>query len=1675
MECTNINLFRKQTGIDELVSNEAIEAAIISYQIDNNTTEWPNVGYVYSFVEPAVVDAYYSIPLARVGQLVRESVVREAPLAEYQSFIDFSRLHPNIANSIRSNMDNIPVRVFTNGNRAFYSTEEGVIYVPERSTIIDSGDITHEAIHATTAFGIHIDSVFHKELSDIIDRAKKIEGSTKFAYFLTKPDELLAGAYSDPEFSDFLRGVGLWNRILRAIAKFFGITYSRDLLAEIDQIISTKPNAIGYLPFLTQGYSEDLLGAVPLSEEVDRFRDTEAFRRLKEKFNIEIEFDEVLGEYWLLDASGNKISKLIRISEVKEMAGYGFDDSRKSRLNPKNLETSQVVGSAIHSLIYRILFGTSPKNNQEYSFSDEVIEDMKVMLHAMFPGYDMPGGTEILMAEDILADTGFEFAGSPDILVRTKSGKIRLVDFKTKIVHKPGFDGQPPTTSSWKWYNYKKEGHSTSDQHQFQLEGYRILFENNGAQIDEVGIIPLSVTLTHSIDGRYEYTIDKVTFATHIATMNDSDGRGFHRFKFNAKVISDVRNAMDVKLSAAQRLDFKRMKDTHAALNKVLGMLAKHSDALKRTGKEASAKVIASELVATENLEFADTVFSVLRSVIGEMADMEKEFDLLKEKEKTLGLEYAWDIDTLHRWLEFAESTAVVNELVNVINNFPDVFDNLSLSDEESGEVVSYEDIKDLAESVLSSKTQMETAIRLKANEVYATKMSKFHTTYEARVRDDREALWKKKFVEQYGPNRKFTPADRDEMNKATDLYIKNHKDEIKELSVEFISKLMKFTNMDENLAESWFASIFDAADAIVGASNKMFFGKHIEMNRKNFDHYLTLNQIYQEFQQGLNIHSYKNLKDVYSFMLEESDGKFYLVDEITPEFAKARNAFWENLQSGNFTSEEKAIKYNEWLAEHNPLADEEAFIDHLLDYYRDLFNRGVLLRSELDALVDNEEKLPEYKRSIPELAMGKNPEIRRSVADLINSHRKEVERSHRRPNKARYGSKKYEAIMALPDTDPKKKLYIQLKEMFDEANSMIPYRYRLFNRLPGQRKGTAERLGTDGMMSVVEEFKKYNFTTNQDPNDPMYLAGTSVQEEGSMYEAARENNMPLRFIPIHFVGELTEQEQSFDLPTVIMEFYKSANNYNSMRDIVGELEYTARILRERKIGKKSKKKSVFNALIPSFNKTNPTVNIEEEEVLATTNYISTMYAAWLNQVVYGVKNENIPVWAAKMASKISSYTSLKIMGLNLFALFNNKLVGEANQLNDAFAGHLMNLSSYHTGKLDYYRDVINIVGDVGAAVPTSKQNLLDRRFLVFDDEYEHPFREATRLKRAWLTESAFHYTIASGEHSLQSIFLNGALRDAVGYKDEAMTEKVSDMYEAFTKHPTTKKLERNPEIKFVKVKWHNDLLPVDDFEVRLAMKILSTSRALHGNYARITAVMAQANSISSMALTFRKWMPSGIQRRWGSRYYDETSEEWRTPYLSYGLQHAGSYIQAGWFTGLSFFSRLGYEAKAASLFMQARYDLMTEDQQRAIKQFYFDVALYLFIGALMFAASIRWPEEDRRSLSRDEKAEYDRQYMFLNHVLYQIYRLQTEVGFYVNPFDMIKIVKSPMAASTTLSDIARLFNQITSNPFERYTTGKDKDAIKSWVMIKKQLPVYRQWLRAKDPVQQKKALDLMF
>lgn len=1077
-----------------------------------------------------------------------------------------------------------------------------------------------------------------------------------------------------------------------------------------------------------------------------------------------------------------------------------------------------------------------------------------------------------------------------------------------------------------------------------------------------------------------------------------------------------------------QKIDDKQLTNLQKTTNKILERMRNRASYLEYRGYRTASEKMETKVKELTDLDDLVITTEYIKFAYDQLSKLNKNYNDLLDKESN-GVDNVWNLKQLHYYKNTAESFSILDEIKQLVDNEPKLFNNVEEKDQVIRILNESRDIRD----------KLESGYMYHGRPIWMKWLSQFSTFIESSYRQNAEIEYKKQVKAKFGSDTKgLKKALRDKvaMKKYIDDFINKNKDKINLEKQGFINAQSEASDSSINAIWRYAGTVATSMDTVVGSTALAYYTHMIQGQQVYQSEYKELLSHIRAVEKHFGPNYLTSQREMYDFMIDEIDDTARIVSAIPYSFTKAYADFRATLTDK--TQEERKKEVSGWLKRNAPINDNIKLnedINRLIS-----INELVLAQDKVDALLANQRS--KYNRkSLFDLSQ--SGVITEDEADWLNKHINEIVWSHRVIDSKRFPNKKYEAIQSMKDDDPRKQLYNYISDIMLKGDSMVPESFKLNGRLPGISKSNSERLKSgENILTIATKGLRDTFSKR--PDDALFGA-----------QIGTESNKNIDILPVYFTNTLPVDEQSFDLGTIFKEWYKHNVRYFYTNQIMAELEFSKAVINNRDYNKKnSKGKLVENTLSRMWNKRNPESEITPSFIKDESSKIAAQFNDWFSQVVLEQSHKDLGDFnlfgfkfsKTKAIETLTKYTSLRIMGLNWTSLVNNIAMAEAQQTIESFAHRYISPKNYLKAGKFYFENLPSILGDVGSDKYSSLVNQLNEHFGVFNEADEYETRKRTKAARL-LNTSTLYFTTNVGEHMVQSKFLLGMLLEKRALDKDG--KDVGSMLDFYSLDKQTGLLVFDPKHQVANFSKQDQLM--------FSARFRALSIEMHGNYSEYTKVAMQANGLSNLALMFRKWIIPTMNKRWSKKGYNEFLQDFEEGYYRTGGKYVGNKVK-------QFFIRWSNEVKAAEIAAATDWDTMTDFEKANIRRFATDCAIILsavVLYAVLANVKNDWPKDERGNAY----------YTFWANMAYQMYRFETDQLFYVWPGSFFQLVQSPIPSMSTFSSFTK-FMQDCTHPLDKYKTGRWKGEYKLEKDIYNLVPAVRQISKMLDPDAQLNALQ---
>lgn len=1522
--------------------------------------------------------------------------------------------------------NSIEINENESNSAAFYRHNDHTIYVninaafPIKGNKVGKADMTllHEIIHAATHEAIVNNTELREQLTRMLNQTRKALSKkygqsleqllnssinqNKF-YGLTDVEEFLSEAMTNSFFAKELAFLPSTNPVKKIWDEFVEWIMNALGISNKDNMFNEAYSKLSEILTSYQQYNEQLNDLTPINAadiEYDNYINaiygSSAMRSINTKkptvnelvekykqLSNDIEFiKEQDGSEVHIYRNRNTGQVYKSVSDVKTDVGYGEQEDKLPEHAVALGDFTKVKGTLLHEALADLITGKF--NAADYKqLSSKVISQLRSIAKNITDKYT------IIASEQVLADDESGIAGTADLIVQDKkTKKIIILDFKTKIKNL----GEQKK-SGFAYYHSSKFGRPDAEKHNFQLSMYEKMHNLYGFEIDERGIVPIE----------YDTDNDGNILSVYITPQSKGttlENKGYYTIPHRSQIDQDI-DQYAFGGNTDKLMDQIQLDRQSEIVGKIFDTLKNKVISLYSKGRSTQATDIENTVNEFNSLSEQEIIIGYIKTALDNLKniiDGKKGYNEHLQRERTEG-NVVWNLKQLENWRDVARSFEPLEEIQHYLFDYQDTLpDGI------------YDEIMPILDEAVRYRDILEGAYKTKGKALWIEWIKPFIKNIEGAYRLKAEREYKKTHKE----------VDNKEMRSYIEKYVQDNRMKIEIETKNFINQQSLQADSDVNGFYRWVDTIFQSKDPIISGM-ALAYDSMIQQTNETFNvKYKQLVDLTREMEQKFGSSITSDPKKVYDFMLEESEEGIRLISDISEDFTIAyKKAVKDIEQDEQYKSNFERFKAKmQWLDKNAPISDKNALKQakiHAVEQYLDSLD---ITQEEYDAIIDNEYKKGRNRKSYYELA--KEGTISYKRADDLREISEQTTWKFRKPNATLYPNKKWDELQKLRKSDPndiRVRFFDFIKQLSDEGDSRVAPRYKLNGRIPGMSKTSVERLSAgQSLWTVIKEETSKNFKLKAD--DTMY----------GQFEMTDELNHPVNFIPVFFTNKLKNSDQSYDIPTIYKEWFKSALNYANTNEIIDQLEFTRFIVNERKT-----KTGGMSFASKAWKRLNPDSQIAEQWATKDSSNLANQLNDWFDQVVYGKSTDPMGTIAGvdmgKVVNLFTKYTSLRVMGLNYISMVNNMAMAEVAQAIETMAGQYVSPSTYTKATAEYSLALLNgdIVADVGARKPTSKINLLNELFGTFSDYDNGRMRLSNKFSRLF-NSGAFYFTTNIGEHEAQSRFLIASLMEERALDSNG--NDIGSIYDFYTVEDGELVFDKEGKVS----NWD------DNKRRQTSARIRSQLMSMHGNYSAEWKVALQRNGYLKLALMFRKWIVPSWRKRWDCMYYDNVTQSYKEGYYKTGGTYAFNKVK--WF-----FYKLTDEAKAAEIAITADWHNLTEMEKQNVRRFRTEVAITL---ALLILYNILKGYAD----DEDDK--------FIDNLAYQAYRLRLDMGFYYDFTAAMKIVQSPFPSTSSVRSFANLFESIL-DPTAKYERGSWKGHYKIEKRIYDLLPIVRQLYRARD------------
>jgi len=1078
----------------------------------------------------------------------------------------------------------------------------------------------------------------------------------------------------------------------------------------------------------------------------------------------------------------------------------------------------------------------------------------------------------------------------------------------------------------------------------------------------------------------------------------------------------DPKEAEDVlKLEEEPETDLNKIrKKAIEALEKKIGIY-------QQRGKKAAVEAIEKGL---NEVQEGDNPYRSIRRFI-EVARRQTNSviqDIHRfESEAGLGIEEdPFNADRLSKWKDYVAAYANVlydirNALIELKNAPIEVGDKF-----RKGRDIRMQARIEEIDEILANKTFIERLYVRKGVNI----VSKFLAPYSTRIAGEYKEALERRWNRLSKKEKEETPLEEYQAK-----YLAANDEQIKLKTEESIRKELLKAEWDINFLGRWLDNLLDSPDLVVQAMVKKF---SLTDEQSRYESIGARNRIVaakKKLEKFLG--SMADQTKFYGFMLER-DKKTGLLTQhyVTPYLSSMWDEYndkvteWTN--DPDISDLALRAKKESWINENygRSKKDKIAYNKARAEYLRKMKEEGQLTDAEW-AVIDSWEANRNSRYSFV-LREHVREETAEKYFEFLDTSRWE----YRTPAE-RWRNPQWKKLLEIADIDPQLteteqrellklnenkdpriEFYNLIVELSEEADKMLPYRFRLRGKLPAIAAKLGERV-----------LRKQKPSTIAREETRLGLVKRPEDIEKGQLDITNEAGDPINFVPIFYTYDIEPQNQSYDIATIYQRYWSMARDYSLKSEILPEMEMAKYFVENREVLRRDERGNIIKDGLSRIGDRMLTKK-------GVQSFVSQQLGDWFKSIIYGqrVRDEGVlPLFGAnvdiaKGADLLNRYTSFNLLGLNMVQGVANVLLGETMQWAEAFGGEYYGVKDFVKAGVYYTKNLPGILGDIGERVPTNIISLINEEFNTLNEYENGEYRKNSKFQQLMSSNTLF-FTTHAGEHLMQTRVVLAMLN-----RMRAKDKNGKDMGTMLDNLTIGK--DGRLDVKEGVANFGREKRAKFGLQAR---RILS---AMHGEYSRNGMAAVQRYALGRLGIMFRKFVVPGFKRRYAKKKYNELLEGWTE----------GNYRTTG-----RFFRNL---MKDLRIFRLAAWSEEWTDLTRMEKgNIRKTMAEVVFLATVIIMSTI--------FIGKMEGEDDDEEWLW-SFMAYQALRLRTELLFFSPKLnEALRILRSPAASMSVVENIINLTSQMF-DPFERYERGNWKGKPKITKTMINFVPGVRQVYRMK-------------
>lgn len=581
-------------------------------------------------------------------------------------------------------------------------------------------------------------------------------------------------------------------------------------------------------------------------------------------------------------------------------------------------------------------------------------------------------------------------------------------------------------------------------------------------------------------------------------------------------------------------------------------------------------------------------------------------------------------------------------------------------------------------------------------------------------------------------------------------------------------------------------------------------------------------------------------------------------------------------------------------------------------------------------------------------------------------------------PNTSKYVNNKFNELKA---NEAKWSYYKFLVESYFKSQDLLPEYAQKGFILPAIRKHA----------TTFEKAKSfYQELSNNDSQDVNIYGET---EESS-----------LKTVPILFTNKLDPSETSVDLISSVMLFEEAAKRYDMRSELAPLADTLLETVKSTSPGKtNSQGYQILDKAAISLGLDSLAIYMKKNN----GNNIAALLEAFIDVQIYGKTKEKATTTLfgkefdmGKVSDTLMSFQGFTQIGGNPLLSVANTLQANALATFEAIAGQYFNKTNWAEAKTEYAKSLPDFLSDVNSPINNSLIGQMVDLYDAMQGSYMNEYGREVSFsgKKKNLNYRAWYFMQHAGEHEIQVTAMIAKLKNTKVMQGN----KEISMYDAYEIGTDGKiKLKAGVILKGNISK--NGLMSKD-----IQFGLHAINKRLHGVYNDFDRPTIERFWYGRLLMMYRKFVVPGVKKR-----YKEVSVDQELGMITEGTYRTFFRLLINDFQEMT---KVGFG------FGNTKNSDLTEMEIMNVRRTTMELGTILMLGAMTFLLHAMMD-----AAGDDKKKKWA-----LSYPLYWTMRLQTELWFYMNPADTLRMFKSPTAGYSTVHKALGVLNQLFS-PTEQY------------------------------------------